>query len=315
MTRVVVATAFGGPEVLAVVEQEVGPPGPGEALLDVRAAGVNPADWKSYTGAFGRDPGRLPLRLGYEAAGVVADLGDDAVGPAGPLWVGDEAIAFRASGTYAERIIVPVTSLVPKPREMSWEAAAGLMLAGATAFHALTVVDVAVGDTVLVHGAAGGVGLMVVQLAAIRGARVIGTAGKDGFDLLRGFGVVPVRYGEGLADRVRALAPEGIDAAVDTVGTDEAVDVSVELVPDRGRVVTIAAFARGADLGVRRIGGGPGADPGTAVRDTARLELARLVTEGRLTVLVDGVFPLDRVADAHREGMRGHTHGKLALVP
>jgi NADPH:quinone reductase-like Zn-dependent oxidoreductase len=315
MTRVVVAPAYGGPEVLAVVDEPVAEPVAGQALVDVRAAGINPADWKTYSGAMGADPGRLPLRLGFEIAGVVSAVGPDAVGPAGPVAVGDEVIGFRVSGGYAEQLVVPASALVPKPAGLDWPAAAGLMLAGATAVHALTAVDVGAGDTVLLHGASGGVGLMLMQLAAARGARVIGTAGRDGAELVRRFGAEPVAYGDGLADRVRALAPDGVTAAIDTAGTDEAVDVSLELLPDRDRFVTIAAFARAAELDLKRIGGGPGADPGTAIRDAARLELTRLVETGALTVVVDATFPLDRVADAHRQGMRGHSHGKLVLLP
>src|SRR5947209_17416843 len=221
MSRVVVATAFGGPEVLSVVEQPDGPPGPGEAVLEIRAAGINPADWKSYTGAFGADPSRLPLRLGFEAAGVVSAVGEGATGPAGPLAVGDGGIASRVSGAYADRLVVPAAAVVPKPAALDWPAAAGLMLTGATAVHALTATGVGEGDTVLVHGAAGGVGLALVQLARARGARVIGTAGGHSADLVTRLGGDPVRYGEGLADRVRALAPDGVDAAIDAVGTDE----------------------------------------------------------------------------------------------
>ncbi|RBY82899.1 NADP-dependent oxidoreductase [Geodermatophilus sp. TF02-6] len=315
MTRVVEAAAYGGPEVLTVVEAPVGDPGPGRARVAVRAAGVNPADWKSYTGAFGADPDRLPLRPGYEVAGVVTAVGPDAVGPAGPLAVGDEVIGFRVSGGYAAELVVPASALVPKPAPLGWEPAAGLMLAGATAVHALTATGVGAGDTVLVHGASGGVGLMAVQLAALRGARVVGTVGPDSADLVRRFGAEPVRYGEGLAERVRAVAPDGVDAAVDAVGTDEAVDVSLELVPDRQRIATVVAFARGAAEGIRRLGGGPGADPGTQLRDAARTELAELAGAGRLEVVVAGAYPLDEVAAAHRRGMAGHTHGKLVLLP
>ena len=250
MSRVVVATAFGGPEVLSVVDQQVAEPGPGEALLEVRAAGINPADWKAYTGAFGTDPAKLPLRLGYEAAGVVTAVGPDAVGPTGPIAVGDEVIGFRLQGAYASSLVVPAAALVPKPIALDWAEAAGLMLTGATAVHALTAVDVGAGDTVLVHGAAGGVGQMLVQLAVAGGARVIGTAGSSGADLVRRLGGEPVPYGEGLTDRVRALAPEGVTAAVDAVGTDEALDVSLELVPDRQRIATIAIFTRGGEAGI-----------------------------------------------------------------
>ncbi|MGR6964757.1 quinone oxidoreductase family protein [Geodermatophilus sp. URMC 61] len=315
MTRVVLATAYGGPEVLTVVDQPVGDPGPGQARVEVRAAGVNPADWKSYTGAFGTDPGQLPRRLGYEVSGVVTAVGPDAAGPAGPLSVGDEVIAFRVSGGYAAELVVPASALVPKPGSLGWEQAAGLMLTGATAVHALTATGVGEGDTVLVHGAAGGVGLMAVQLAALRGARVIGTVGSDGADLVRRFGAEPVRYGDGLADRVRELAPDGVDAALDLVGTDEAVDVSLQLVADRQRIATIAAFGRAGSEGIKALGAGPGADPGTELRDAARLDLAEAAGAGRLEVVVAATFPLEEVAAAHRQGMAGHTHGKLVLLP
>ncbi|HZH20195.1 MAG TPA: NADP-dependent oxidoreductase [Geodermatophilus sp.] len=310
MTRVVLATAYGGPEVLTVADRPVSAPGPGEARVEVRAAGVNPADWKSYTGAFGTDPAQLPRRLGFEVSGVVT-----AVGPDVALSVGDEVIGFRVSGGYAAEVVVPATALVPKPASLGWEPAAGLMLAGATAVHALTATGVGPGDTVLVHGAAGGVGLMAVQLAALRGARVVGTVGGDGADLVRRLGAEPVRYGAGLADRVRAVAPDGVDAALDLVGTDEAVDVSLELVAERQRIATIAAFGRAAADGIRALGGGPGADPGTELRDAARAELAALAGAGRLEVVVAGSFPLEEVAAAHRQGMAGHTHGKLVLLP
>jgi NADPH:quinone reductase len=314
VTRVVLATAYGGPEVLTVVDQPVGDPGPGQARVEVRAAGVNPADWKSYTGAFGTDPAQLPRRLGFEVSGVVTAVGPDAVGPAGPLSVGDEVIGFRVSGGYAAELVVPASALVPKPASLGWEQAAGLMLTGVTAVHALTATGVGEGDTVLVHGAAGGVGLMAVQLAALRDARAVGTVGGDGADLVRRFGAEPVRYGDGLADRVRAVAPDGVDAAVDLVGSDEAVDVSLELVADRQRIATIAAFGRAAADGIKALGGGPGADPGTELRDAARLELAEAAGAGRLEVVVAATFPLEEVAAAHRQGMAGHTHGKLVLV-
>lgn len=156
---------------------------------------------------------------------------------------------------------------------------------------------------------------MAIQLAADRGARVVATASPANHDLLREFGAVPVSYGNGLADRVRAAAPQGVDVAVDTVGADEAIDVSLELIADRGRIVTIAAFARGLELGIKVIGGAPGADPGTEIRQAARLELVRLVRDKQLRVIVSQTFPLTEVAAAHRAIMTGHTHGKIALIP
>ena len=313
MAHVVVATAFGGPEVLSVVEESVEGPGAGEVRLAVRAAGINPVDWKLYSGSMGTGA-RLPMRLGFEAAGVVTDVGGEAVGPAGPVAVGDEVIAYRIDGGYADEIVVPASAVVPKPAAMSWEAAGGLMLAGATAMHALAATGVGAGETVLVHAAAGGVGLMVVQIAVARGAHVVGTASEGHHEYLRELGAEPTTYGEGLADRVRALAPNGVDVAIDCIGSDEAVDVSLELVADRDRIVSIAAFSRGAEVGIKMIGGGPGADPGTELRDAARLQLTALVEQGKLSVRARS-FVLDDVAEAHREGQAGHVAGKLVLVP
>lgn len=315
MSLTVVATGFGGPEVLSVVDEPVDPPAPGQVLLDVRAAGVNPADVKMYNGDFGKDPDKLPIRLGFEASGVVTQVGDGAVGPAGAVLVGDEVIAFRVSGAYAERLVVPASAVLPRPATLDFEQAAGLMLTGVTAVHLVTATGVGPGDTVLVHGASGGVGLMAVQIALSRGARVVGTASQARHAFLRDLGAEAVAYGPGLADRIRAVAPGGIDAAVDTAGTDEAVDVSVELVADRARIATIAAFGRGAQAGIQLLGGGPGADPGTEIRNAARLELVRLAEAGQLNVVVAQSFPLVDVAAAHRAVSDGHTHGKIVLVP
>jgi NADPH2:quinone reductase len=313
MAHVVVATALGGPEVLAVVEEAVAGPGAGEVRIAVRAAGINPVDWKRYSGSM-RAGVELPMRLGFEAAGVVTEVGGEPVGPAGPVTVGDEVIAFRIDGAYSDELVVGASTVVPKPAAMSWVQAGGLMLAGVTAMHALAATGVGAGETVLVHAAAGGVGLMVVQIAVARGARVVGTASEGNHEYLRELGAEPTTYGAGLADRVRELAPDGVDAAIDCIGTDEAVDVSLELVADRDRIASIAAFGRGADVGIKLLGGGPGADPGTELRNAARLQLTALVERGKLGVRARS-FALDDVAEAHREGQAGHVAGKLVLVP
>ena len=315
MVSRVVATAYGGPEVLAVVDEAVGPPGPGEVLVEVGAAATNPIDYKMYSGTMGRDPAALPMELGFEAAGTVLEAGDDAQGPAGAIVAGDEVIAFRATGAYAERIVVSGRSIVPKPPNISFEEASGLMLTGGTGVHALTVTGVGAGDTLLLHGASGGVGLLTVQLAVAAGATVIGTAGEPGHALLRRLGAVPVAYGEGLADRVREVAPEGVDAAIDAAGTDEALEVSMELVADRSRIATVANARRGLELGIKALGMAPGADRGLDIRDTARMELARLAEKGVVTVEVAATYPLTDAAEAHRVLARGHTHGKIVLVP
>jgi NADPH:quinone reductase len=315
MSQVVVATGYGGPEVLSVIDAPTPEPGPGEVRIAVRAVGVNPIDHKTYSGLFGTDPANLPMRLGAEAAGVVTAVAADAVGPAGPIAVGDEVIAYRAAGAYAAELVVPAESVVPKPAGLSWEQAGGLLLTGATAVHALEAVRVGADDTVLIHGAAGGVGLVAVQLAVGRGAQVIATASPGKHELLRELGATPVAYGDGLAERVRAAAPNGVDAAIDTVGTDEAVDVSLALVSDRQRIVTIAAYGRAGQDGIKLIGGGPGADPGTEIRAAARLQLTAEVEAGRLRVLVARAYPLAEAAAAHAESRAGHTTGKIVLVP
>jgi len=315
MASVVVATAFGGPEVLTVIDKPVGAPGPAEVLLSVRAAGVNPIDAKLYGGSFGSDVSRLPMRLGFEASGVVEAVGEEARGPAGPVLVGDEVIVFRTSGAYAERLLVDASSVVPKPAALTWEEAAGLMLTGVTAVHALAATGVGRGDTLLVHAASGGVGLMTIQLARAVGARVIGTASSRRHDVVRRFGAEPVAYGDGLTDRIRALTPAGVDAAIDAIGSDEAIDTSLALVDDRDRIATLAAFERGGRAGIKLLGGGPGADPGEEIRDAARLQLIRHVEDDGLRVVVSQAYPLAEVAQAHRALLEGHTHGKLVLVP
>ncbi len=315
MAIAVVATAYGGPEVLALVEVPVGPPGPGQVLIDVRAAGVNPVDYKMYRGTYGTDPSKLPMRLGLEASGVVRAVGERAEGPGGPLHPGDEVIAYPVQGAYATELVAPASSVLAKPAGLSFPQASGLMLAGVTAAHAVHATNVGVGDTVVVHGAAGGVGLMVVQLALNARARVIGTANESNHDLLRRLGAEPVSYGDGLLDRIRALAPDGVDAAIDCVGTDEALDTSLALVADRGRVATIAAFKRGTEEGIKVLGMGPGGDPGTELRAAARGDLLRLAEKGMLKVVMAATYPLSEVAAAHGASATGHTPGKIALVP
>ncbi|MFE2954767.1 NADP-dependent oxidoreductase [Nocardia tengchongensis] len=314
MATAVVATAYGGPEVLSLIEVEVPDPGPGEVTIAVRAAGVNPFDYKFYSGAFGTDPSNLPLRLGLEVSGVVTAVGPDAVGPAGPISIGDEVLA-PVSGGYATVVTANAARVVPKPVEVDWKQAAGVLSVGGTAVHLLAATGVGPGDTVLIHGAAGSVGALAAQLAVARGARVIGTASPRGHERLRSYGVEPVEYGPGLADRVKALAPKGIDAAIDTAGTDEAVDVSLELVGDRDRFASIVAFGRAASDGFKVLGGGPGADPGTEIRANAWRELLPLLSAGKLDLAIAKTFPLAEAAAAHTFVMDGHAGGKVILLP
>ena len=314
MSKVVVAAGYGGPEQLEVREVSVGEPGPGQVTVEVRAAGINPIDYKLYSGAMGSDESRLPVSQGLEVAGVVTAVGSDAEGPSGPIAVGDEVVAYPVSGGYAESLNVPGTSVYTKPPSLSWPQAAGMSLTGVTAFHLVEATGVRAGDTVLVHGVSGGVGLAAAQLALGRGASVVGTAAEHRHQTLRGYGIVPVTYGEGLADRVRAVAPDGVTVALDSIGSDEAVDVSLELVADRDRIASVAAFARAGD-GFQLLGNGPGADPGTELRSAARLVIADLAGKGELDVVVARTFPLSAAADAHRLVAGGHAGGKVVLEP
>jgi NADPH2:quinone reductase len=310
MTRIVAPTDFGGPEQLSLTEVATPEPASGEVRVAVKAIGVNPADWKSYSGLMGRDPSALQS-VGSEVAGVVA-----AVGAGVDLWAtGDEVIVPGVPGSaYADDVVVPAEGLIAKPAGLSFEQASGVAVVGGTAAHAVEAAQVTQGGTLLLHGGAGGVGGLVVQLAKRRGARVIATGSERSQDYLRELGAEPVVYGPGLEDRVRALAPDGVDAVIDTVGSDEAVDVSLALVADPKKVVSIAAFMRGGD-GITLIGGGPGADPGTELRTKAWPEVAQLVADGELSLPVEKTYPLEETAQAHRDSQAGHTRGKLVVVP
>jgi len=213
-----------------------------------------------YSAALGQDPAKLPMRLGLEAAGVITAVSDGAQGPAGLLRIGDEVIVYPIQGAYAADVIVAASSAVPKPSTLSFEQASALMLTGATAIHALKAAAIRTGDTVVIHGGSGGVGLLAVQLAVAAGAQVIATASDSRHAYLRELGAEPLTYGQGLLERIRAVAPRGVDAALDAVGTDEAVDTSVALVAQRDRIVTLAAPTRvrvGPEGSWRRAGRGP----------------------------------------------------------
>jgi NADPH2:quinone reductase len=318
MAKVVKATAFGGPEVLAIVDEPVSAAGPGEVTIRVEAAAVNPIDYKIYSGLLGRDPATLPQRVGMELAGVVVAAGPGVHGPVGPVRVGDEVIAYRRDGpgAYATEVTWAAEFVVPKPARLGFAEASGLLLTGSTAVHALTATGVRAGDTLLLHGAAGSVGRHIAQLARLSRAEVIGTASPGRHDELRAYGVRPVAYGPGLADRVRALAPGGVDAAIDAAGTDEAVDASLELVADRARIATLAAFGRGAEAGIKTLGTVPGAtDRGDEVRRQAWPRLLDLAADGRLRTTVTRTFPLAEAAQAHAFVAEGHARGKVVLVP
>lgn len=291
---------------LQVVDAPPPKVGPGSVLVEVRAAGVNPVDWKVMAGGLdGLMDTVFPVIPGWDVAGVVVAVGLDTP----EFAIGDEVMAYARKdtvhgGTFAELVAVPAWSVAHKPASLTWEQAGGLPLAGGTALRTLDVLGVGEGDTVLVTAAAGGVGSLAVQIARARGARVIGTASEANHDFVRRLGAEPVAYGDGVVDRVRALAPDGVDAVADFVGGHLETTLAV-LAPD-GRHASVAdgsvAEHGGHVVWVRPLGS-----------ETARL--AALADEGRLTVEVARTFGLDEVAEAFALSRQGHTRGKLVVVP
>ncbi|MEV7193133.1 NADP-dependent oxidoreductase [Streptomyces sp. NPDC093510] len=299
--------SYGGPEVLEYGEVRDPKVGPDSVLVKVRAAAVNPVDWKCREGHLdGLLEPVFPVIPGWDVAGVVVQPGASAP----EFAVGDEVIGyvredFLSRGTFAEYVAAPVRTLARKPRNLTFEEAAGLPLAGLTAYQVIhQALRVTEGDVVLVHAAAGGVGSIAVQLARHAGARVIGTASERNHDFLRELGAEPVTYGDGLVERVRALAGEGVDAAFDTIGGDT-LKASAELLAPGGRLASIA------DGGVAALGGSY-----CFVRpDAADLQrLSELVEQDVVTVHVDETFPLERAADAHRLSEKGRTRGKVVVT-
>ncbi len=290
---------FGGPEVLEIVDVPDPHPGPGQVRIAVRAAGLNPSDWKKRQGLM--DP-ELPQTLGYEAAGVVDELGEGVVDAA----VGDRVFGLSAQGA-AQAELAVLSYFAPIPPSLDFPAAAALPAAIETATRALDQLGVAGGGTLLVNGASGSVGSAAVQLAVARGARVIGTASPPNHDYLRSLGAEPVAYGDGSAARVRALAPDGVDAALDVAGSGVLPEL-IELSGGREQVVTIADFAGAREHGVRFSTG----DTGRAVH--ALTEIGDLIESGHFTLPAIHTFPLTEIAQAHHASEHGHLPGKLVLT-
>jgi NADPH2:quinone reductase len=304
-----VAVDFGGPEVLRCIDVDVPEPGPGQVTIAVRAAGMNPADAKHI--AAGQDRELLPLTIGYEVAGAITALGPDSGIASGGGAVGDEVLA-QVTGGYTTAITVPASSVHAKPPALTFPEAANLLLVGTTAADLLHTCGASAGETVLLHGAAGSVGVSVLQQARQLGARVVGTASRANFGLVRRFGGTPVEYGAGLLARVREAAPEGIAAALDTVGSDEAGDVSLALVADRKRVVTIVAASRAKADGYVFVGASnPESGP---FRARARAGILRLARDGKLVVPIAQTFSFEQAPAAVTALTKPHRAGKLALV-
>jgi NADPH:quinone reductase-like Zn-dependent oxidoreductase len=306
MARAVRFDRYGGVEVLDVVDVDAPVPGPGQLLVRVKAAGINPGEAKIREGALHeRYPAAFPSGQGSDLAGVVEQIGNGANGFA----IGDEVIGFtdkRAS--HAELVAVDSENATRRPPEVPWEIAGSLFVVGATAWAAVRAVAPGPGDTVAVSGAAGGVGSLAVQLAKRTGAGVVGLASEPNHPWLTARGVIPVTYREGVAERISEAAPDGVDAFIDTVGGGY-VELALELGVSADRIDTIVDFAAGQKYGVKTAGNAVGASAQVLA------ELASLIAEGELEVPVARVYRLDQVRDAYRELEGNHTHGKIVLTP
>lgn len=290
---------FGGPEVLEIVDLPDPHPGPGEIRVAVRAAGVNPSDWKARQGLMG---GELPQTTGHEVAGVVDEVGEGV----GDVTPGDRVFGFSPEGAGAAELAL-LSDYAPVPPSLGFAEAAGLPVAIETATRSLDALGVEAGSTLLVNGASGGVGSAAVQLAVARGARVVGTASPANHDYLRSLGAEPVAYGGGLVERVRAFLPGGVDAALDVAGSGVLPEL-IELAGGPEHVVTVADFAGARERGVTFSSG----DAGRAVHALAGI--AELIESGRFSLPVARTFPLAEVAEAHRVGEDGHVRGTLVLL-
>lgn len=291
---------FGGPEVLEIVELAEPHPGPGQVRIAVRAAGVSATDWKKREGLMDQ---ALPQTMGYEAAGIVDEVGEGVTA----MSAGDRAFGFCAGGA-AQAELAVLTSFAPIPPSIDFAVAAALPAALETAARALDQLGVTRGVTLLVNGASGNVGAAAVQLARARGARVIGTASPAKHDLLRALGAEPVAYGGGMLDRIRALSPGGVERALDVAGNGILPEL-VALAHGPEQVVTLADFAGARRHGVRFSRG----EDGRALYVLG--EIGELVTSGRFTLPSVQTFPLAEVAEAHRAGEAGRAVGKLVLLP
>jgi len=296
---------YGELDVLKVIEVPSPEPGPGQVLVEVKAAGINPGEAKIRAGLLhDRFPATFPSGEGSDLAGTVAALGRGVVGIA----EGQEVIGYTDNrASHAEFVLVEAGNLTPKPAEVPWEVAGALFVAGATAYAAVRAVSLAAGDTVVVAGATGGVGSIAVQLARLAGATVIGIASRAHHGWLERRGVIPVEYGDGVADRIRQAAADHLDAFIDTVGLDY-VRVALDLGVEPARIDTIVDFAAVAELGVQAQGNAAGASAAVLA------DLAGLVASGRLEVPIAATFPLADVSQAYRTLERGGLLGKIVLI-
>ncbi|MFD4475615.1 NADP-dependent oxidoreductase [Streptomyces sp. NPDC058471] len=304
MSKAYVFTRFGGPEVETFVDQDPPEPGPGQLLVAVRAAGVNPVDWKLRAGKRrpGSPPAEFPEALGSEVAGVIEAVGSDVVGFA----VGDAVFGNPDTGGYAEYTLLPASLAAHKPAGLSFAEAAALPVAVATAYDGLRQLDLPAGATLLITGVGGGVGVAAAQLARHLGVRVVGTASEGKKAFVESLGAVHVPPGPALADRVRAAAPGGrVDAVFDLVGGEDLVAVASLLPDPRGKLITAAAKETVAELG--------GAAVARARTSEVLDAVARLAVDGVLRPQVTATYPLERAGEALRAVEGGHTRGKVVI--
>jgi len=302
MSRIVQYNRYGGPEVLDIVEVDEPHAGPGEVRVAVRAAGINNFDSKVRQSPAIMPNRALPSGQGSEFAGVIDEVGEGSTTAA----VGDEVLGWSNFEAQADFVVVPADQIAPKPATLGWAAAGGLGLVGNTAERSTRAVTPQPRETVLVSAAAGGVGLFAAQFALADGAIVIGTASEDNHDYLRGLGVIPIAYGPGLIDRLRAAAPHGIDAVIDNAG-QETIEVAIELGVNPKRINTIVYFEGAAKYGISTVGGG-----GKKSEDLARL--ARLVADGTIVLPIAATYPLAEVRTAYEQLETRHLRGKIVLT-
>jgi NADPH:quinone reductase-like Zn-dependent oxidoreductase len=306
MPRAVKFDHYGGLEVLQVVDVPRPVPGPGQVLVKVKAAGINPGEISIRKGVFAeRWPAKFPSGQGSDFAGVVEETGSGVT----KVGVGNEVIGFtHERASQAEFVVVDAGNLVPRPAKVSWEQAGGLFVAGTTAFAAVRAVDLKAGDTVVVSGAAGGVGTIALQLARNAGAKVIGLAGQGNQQWLKDHGVIPVTYGDGVEDRIRAASGGRVDAFVDTFGGGY-VELAIKLGVAPERIDTIIDWAAAEKYKVKT--------DGSAAAANAEVlgQLAGLIAAGRLEIPIAKVYPLSQVREAYQELEQRHTRGKIVLEP
>jgi NADPH:quinone reductase-like Zn-dependent oxidoreductase len=306
MPRAVKFDRYGGTDVLRVVEVDRPVPGPQQVLIGMKAAGINPGEAAIREGAFAKQwPATFPSGQGSDLAGVVEAVGSAVRNVA----VGDEVIGFTNNrSSHAELVVVEADHLIGRPTHVSWEQAGALFVAGTTAYAAVHGVSLKAGDTIVISGAAGGVGSIAVQLAKILGAKVIGLASAANHTWLADHGVIPVAYGEGVADRIRAASRGKVDAFIDTFGGGY-VDLALELGAAPDRIDTIIDFAAAAKHRVKTEGNS------AAANTQVLAELASLIDTGRLEIPIAKVYHLADVRDAYQDLARRHTRGKIVLVP